>query len=100
MGSAAYLFELQLGPPAHVGIGIQGCYYATSNGRGIHLGDRVQAWTYRSCVLIASRQKGGLTAWEDVCCCRPWKLCANPRDGNRPSAGIFWRGKDAKGTND
>lgn len=45
---AAYLFELQLGPPADVGIGIQSCYYATSNGSGIHLGVKVQAWTYRS----------------------------------------------------
>lgn len=44
---ASYLFELQLGPPANVGIGVEGCYYATSNGGGIHLDVKMRACTYR-----------------------------------------------------
>lgn len=44
---ASYLFELQLGPPANVGIGVEGRYYATSNGGGIHLEVKMRACTYR-----------------------------------------------------
>lgn len=46
-GMRSYLFELQLGPPANVGIGVEGCYYATSNGGGIHLDVKMRAFTYR-----------------------------------------------------
>ena len=44
---ASYLFELQLGPPSNVGIGVEGCYYATSNGGGIHLDVKMRAFTCR-----------------------------------------------------
>lgn len=44
---ASYLFELQLGPSANVGIGVEGRYYATSNGGGIHLDVKTRACTYR-----------------------------------------------------
>jgi len=44
---ASYLFELQLGPPANVGVGVEGGYYATSNGGGIHLDVKMRACTYR-----------------------------------------------------
>lgn len=36
-GRGAYLFKLQLGPLANVGVGIESCDYATSNCSGIHL---------------------------------------------------------------
>lgn len=60
---ASYLFELQLGPPANVGIGVEGCYYATSNGGGIHLGVKMRACTYRAvvgCLPRGRRGKGGI----------------------------------------
>lgn len=39
----SYLLELQLGPLADVGVGIESCDDATSNCSGIHLDDTTQA---------------------------------------------------------
>ena len=61
-GMRSYLFELQLGPPANVGIGVEGGYYATSNGGGIHLDVKMRAFTYRGgrvVCLKAGEGKGG-----------------------------------------
>lgn len=61
-GRVPYLFELQLGPPANVGIGVEGGYYATSNGGGIHLDVKMRAFTYRGgwvVCLEAGEGKGG-----------------------------------------
>lgn len=57
---ASYLFELQLGPPANVGVGVEGCYYATSNGGGIHLDVKMRACTYRGwwVVCLEAKEEG------------------------------------------
>lgn len=39
----SYLFKLQLGPLANVGVGVEGCDDATSDRNGIHLGELARA---------------------------------------------------------
>lgn len=41
--SRSYLFKLQLGPLANVGVGIEGCDDATSDRNGIHLEELARA---------------------------------------------------------
>lgn len=45
--AVAYLFELQLGPLASIGVGVEGRDDATSNCNGIHLEDRTRAQSCR-----------------------------------------------------
>lgn len=73
---ASYLFELQLGPPANVGIGVEGRYYATSNGGGIHLDIKMRACTYRGewvVCLEAGEEREGVCV--DACVCVVRLLC-------------------------
>lgn len=67
---ASYLFELQLGPSANVGIGVEGRYYATSNGGGIHLDVKMRACTYRGVWVVcleAGERKGRECVLMRVC---------------------------------
>jgi hypothetical protein len=65
-GWSSYLFELQLGPPASVGIGVEGGYYATSNGGGIHLVIKMYIQR-RECVICLEAGEQREAAWVGAC---------------------------------